>query len=724
MGDQAGAIAPDLLIGPGLRDFSQFIAAGNGNSLAVYLHLPPGPVQVGGGFAGSQVINTLAVPQDFQRFTSDVVLNLNREIGLDLWQTSDRSRADIEIFFDSTIDLDDDGLTLGLAASNLNTAGSPSGSKIRWWEIFLNAPELIDNPTLLHYALIHELGHALGLEHPFDDDDGDVYLSANWQASATPEQTVMSYRTPSGGNSAWPTWYSANDLAALKTIWGDGRAALADTTAPVLLDALVTGNTLVLRFDEALADANLSPRSFKLRADGRRLTPLTVRLDGDERLVEIGLPAKAGAVERLNWSYKASRRLEPIRDLSGNPFVAQGWLTALRPPISNVAPALSVQPLLISKDLSTIDRLPGVPMAKPSKDFSKGRGGQASPTQVYMRFDASSGTDGSLGGFRSSSELVPRGTDTPIGGNSPPGLVRELRDESNGLIFQLLSRDLRPGVVDAINVYKLSADEPESGELWYRYFTDDPESPGFPIKAMDAVIAKGDLAAFQAFLLNAIELLIEGSDSSDVLDFPYKGTAFIAGGAGTNAVASAIGTRDNILTSGGNDNAPSYFLVRGIGDTMQGWYGADTYSVFQGSESKIESLSLGLPFEEDDRIVLRLDTVNAGKSAQKKRRSKGGGSLNLSDFSADPLISGGYLFSAGQIAIEGVDPITASTRVIFDSNEGKLYFDVDGSGKALPNLFTTLIGGYDFTAGILADALRGYAGSSDPYYAKFVNDLA
>mgnify|MGYP003311597489 FL=1 len=66
---------------------------------------------------------------------------------------------------------------------------------------------------------MHELGHVLGLEHPFNDDDGDVFenVTSPW-TSAYPEETVMAYRQPSLGS--WPQYFSDNDLNALKSIWG------------------------------------------------------------------------------------------------------------------------------------------------------------------------------------------------------------------------------------------------------------------------------------------------------------------------------------------------------------------------------------------------------------------------------------------------------------------------------------------------------------------------
>ncbi|MCT0226405.1 hypothetical protein [Synechococcus sp. CS-1328] len=58
-------------------------------------------------------------------------------------------------------------------------------------------------------SIVHEVGHALGLRHPFDDP---------WNPAFTTASTAMSYNTDA--TMASNPWFSANDLAALVKIWG------------------------------------------------------------------------------------------------------------------------------------------------------------------------------------------------------------------------------------------------------------------------------------------------------------------------------------------------------------------------------------------------------------------------------------------------------------------------------------------------------------------------
>ena len=67
------------------------------------------------------------------------------------------------------------------------------------------------------WVILHEFGHTLGLEHPFDAYDGDYYQTLDpWgDTSATTNDTVMAYNVVR----PFPTIWTATDYDALTGTW-------------------------------------------------------------------------------------------------------------------------------------------------------------------------------------------------------------------------------------------------------------------------------------------------------------------------------------------------------------------------------------------------------------------------------------------------------------------------------------------------------------------------
>lgn len=202
------------LISPSLSLDSQLIA-GTDNTFSVYFHDYYGYVRIANGSAFSQTILAYPYPPELLEHSLQQFLKISSLVDVNFQLTDTSQNADISIYYDSEIVLDNShGDNLGLTVFYDNYA---SGRK--WIEIYLNSGSLQDKPFDLQvYVFNHELLHALGFEHTFDDSDEDFYLSTNPLSSSTPEETSMSYRSPISG--IYPSDFSPADYLALQDIWG------------------------------------------------------------------------------------------------------------------------------------------------------------------------------------------------------------------------------------------------------------------------------------------------------------------------------------------------------------------------------------------------------------------------------------------------------------------------------------------------------------------------
>ena len=136
-----------------------------------------------------------------------LIKKVDSYIGLDFFQVGKRENADLIILAVCVPNTDLDGIVTESFDGTqyimtLNGCNSPFSDR--------NPPETL---------FLHEFGHALGLEHPFDNTDGDCIGSTDpWSnGSAHTGHTLMAYRNPPG---KVKTFFTELDIAALQAIWG------------------------------------------------------------------------------------------------------------------------------------------------------------------------------------------------------------------------------------------------------------------------------------------------------------------------------------------------------------------------------------------------------------------------------------------------------------------------------------------------------------------------
>lgn len=67
-------------------------------------------------------------------------------------------------------------------------------------------------------TFLHEMGHLLGLEHPFDREDGDWAVDENDETPTTP----MGWQSSTNAEGKYFSFFQEVDMEALDEIWGEG----------------------------------------------------------------------------------------------------------------------------------------------------------------------------------------------------------------------------------------------------------------------------------------------------------------------------------------------------------------------------------------------------------------------------------------------------------------------------------------------------------------------
>jgi serralysin len=129
-------------------------------------------------------------------FIRDMLSFTENLIGIDFKVTRKQRKAEIR-FFEIPL-IANEPTYVGLAVPYVSPIGNV-------WDIYVKT-----NPvSSKQWIYLHEFGHFLGMEHPFDDNDNDV-----WYNEST-NDTVMSYNyQPS---SYW--WFRQADIDTITGIW-------------------------------------------------------------------------------------------------------------------------------------------------------------------------------------------------------------------------------------------------------------------------------------------------------------------------------------------------------------------------------------------------------------------------------------------------------------------------------------------------------------------------